>query len=96
MTTLEQALAEFQAESRVCPLPEKWNQLWQMLPNRRRRGLEWEPALPLILAAWRDTPHLSKMLRFREHLEWANEHGVLEEVCRFLRSLKQEDWYTGG
>jgi hypothetical protein len=95
MYGFEDAVKEFQSDGRICPLPEKWNQLWQMLPNRQRRGMGWEPAPPLILAAWQDAPHLSKMLRFREHLEWASKHSALPEVCGFLRSLKPEDWYKG-
>jgi hypothetical protein len=31
--------------------------------------------LPLILAAWLDTPVLAKMKRLREHIEWARDHG---------------------
>jgi hypothetical protein len=37
---------------RVCPVPQRWNELWEMLPDRKRVGNGWEPPLPLILAAW--------------------------------------------
>ena len=77
---------------RVCPMPPQWKALWEMLPNRRRAGGGWELALPLILAAWHDTPALVKMLRLREHIDWAEKHGVLEEVDRFLRSLPEIEW----
>jgi len=50
MVTLEQALEEAQKNDRVCPQPQKWNELYELLPNRVRRGNGWEPALPLILA----------------------------------------------
>lgn len=61
----------------VCPLPMPWNELWEMLPSRRRVGLGWQPALPLILAAWADTPALAKAERLSEHVIWANTHGTL-------------------
>ncbi len=67
-----------------------------MLPNRKRDGADWQPALPLILAAWHDTPAMLKMLRLAEHIEWAAQHGALELVASFLRGLREEDWYHVG
>jgi len=26
---------------RVCPKPDKWNELWQMLPDKQRVGNGW-------------------------------------------------------
>ena len=87
------ALLEYvRQEGRVCPMPQRWNELWEMLPGRRRVGNGWEPGLPLILAAWWDTPALAKMLRLEAHIHHAETHGVLAEVDRFLRSLAREDW----
>ena len=83
-------------KDRVCPQPLRWNELWQMLPNRQRVGNGWEPSLPLILAAWWDASDLAKMLRLAEHIEWADKHGKLEVVSRFLRSLPESDWHHLG
>lgn len=93
--TLDDVLNEAKRDGRICPLPMKWKELWEMLPEKKRRGAGWEPSLPLILAAWHDTPHLSKIIRLQEHIHWADEHGVLPEVYDFLRNLKAEDWYYG-
>ncbi len=90
--TLEQLLRYVEINNRVCPIPQRWAELWEMLPGRQRVGQGWEPALPLILAAWWDTPILPKMLRLREHIEWADSHGVLQRVDRFLRSLPEDHW----
>ena len=84
MATLEEALAEIQKNNRVCPQPQKWQQLYEMLPQKQRKGAGWEPGLPLILAAWWDAPELAKMLRLREHIEWSAAHGCLDEVFNFL------------
>jgi hypothetical protein len=73
-------------------MPSKWNVLWEMLPNRTREGASWKPAPPLILAAWHDTPAMLKMLRLKEHIDWADQHGVLDEVDKFLRSLPESEW----
>lgn len=93
MTNLEEVLAEVQKNKRVCPQPQRWQQLFDMLPDKQRKGSGWKPPAPLILAAWWDTPALSKMLRLREHIEWAASHGYIEEVSSFLRELTEDQWH---
>lgn len=70
-----------------------WNALWEMLPGKARIGTGWSPPLPLILAAWWDTPALAKKLRFIEHLDWAEQHGAGDTVLDLLESLSPTDWY---
>jgi hypothetical protein len=96
MITIDEVLKEIQKNDRVCPQPQKWNELYQMLPNKKRKGNSWEPSLPLILGAWWDTPAVSKMLRLREHIEWALKEGCLDEIYKFLSELKEEDWHHIG
>ncbi len=95
MITLDQAIAEAKKNGRVCPQPQRWNELYKLLPDKKRKGGGWEPALPLMLAAWWDTPILSKTIRFREHLEWADAHGVLDKVFKLIKNLPEEEWYHG-
>jgi hypothetical protein len=90
------ALLEYvKAEGRVCPMPDYWNQLWKMLPDKKRVGMGWEPPPPLILGAWWDTPLLAKTLRLDEHIHYAAEHGVLDRVDDYLRGLTAEQWFYG-
>lgn len=96
MATIEVVFAEVKRNNRVCPQPRRWQELYEMLPNKRSVGAGWEPALPLILGAWWDTPALPKMLRLREHIEWAAEHGCLDQVYAFLCQLSEEEWYHVG
>lgn len=96
MASLEEALPLGQSNGRICPQPQRWNDLYQMLPNTRRVGNGWEPPLPLILGAWWDTPDLSKAMRFREHLEWANQNGVIDSVFAFLLALPEGEWHHAG
>jgi len=93
MTTLSATLAQATRNDRVCPQPQKWNELYSLLPNRRRIGGGWEPPLPLILAAWWDTPANLKAARLREHIEWADKHGALEAVLEFLTDLEETEWF---
>jgi hypothetical protein len=96
MISLEEVILEAQKNGRVCLLPSKWNELYQLLPEKRQIGAGWEPALPLILAAWYEAPTLMKKLRMVEHLEWAARHGCLERVYGFLRGLAENEWYHSG
>lgn len=73
-------------------MPRYWNALYEMLPKRRRTALGWEPALPLILDAWTQTPSALKSLRLAEHIEWAAEQQVLERVAQYLRGLPEHAW----
>ncbi len=93
MATLEEAIAEATKNNRVCPMPMRWGHLYKLLPNCRRKGAGWEPALPLILAAWHESPALFKALRLKEHLEWAASYGAIDQVYAYMVSLTEGDWY---
>ena len=91
---LKNLLEYVKADGRICPMPDLWNQLWEMLPDKKRVGMGWEPSLPLILGAW-DSPFLAKILRLDEHIRYATEHGILDEVDIYLRNLKSDQWFYG-
>jgi hypothetical protein len=86
-------IAELETSGRICPQPLRWNELWEMLPERKRVGNGWNPPLPLILAAWWEASDEAKHSRFLGHLEWADEHGTASSVVAFLRGLAEGDWY---
>lgn len=91
--TLESLSAYCSEHKRLIPMPERWNELYQLLRNTRQKPSGgWEPPLPLILAAWHHSLPLEKKLRFKEQLSWANDQGQIEEVGKFLRSLPENDW----
>lgn len=89
---IEDLLHYARANSRVCPLPNRWNELWEMLPGRKRVGSGWSPPAPLILGAWWHTSVVEKMVRLSDHLRYAEACGVMEDVDRFLRSLPENEW----
>ena len=82
--------------SPVCPMPQRWSALWDLLPNRTRTGAGGQPPLPLIVGAWDDTPEMLKMLRLAEQIEWAADYGGLGPVDRFLRALPEHEWFHLG
>lgn len=88
-----QFISRLKSEERVCPQPLCWNELWELLPNKKRVGTGWEPPLPLILAAWHHTSDEEKRQRLHLQLQWAEYHGVLDEAITFLESLPPADWH---
>ena len=52
MATLEEVSQELLKNNRVCPLPQKWLQLYEMLPDKTRKVGGWELSLPVISGAW--------------------------------------------
>lgn len=89
---LDNLLEFVSSNGRVCPNPQEWQTLWKMLPDKRRVGSSWDPPLPLILAAWSE-PALLKIIRLKEHIEYAYDHGVFEQVDEYLRGLRPEQWF---
>ena len=89
---LDHLIAYCRDNNRVCPLPKAWQQLWEMMPEKKQAIGAWEPAVPLIGAAWHETPAMLKMARLAEHIQWAAKHSALAEVAAFLRGLRENEW----
>lgn len=89
---LDALLDYVRSEHRVCPMPDKWDAVWQSLPGVRRVGAGWEPPPPLILGGWWASSNGEKRERLALHLRYAAEHGVLDRVGRFLMALGPDDW----
>ncbi|MEZ0306734.1 MAG: hypothetical protein ACAH21_02335 [Ramlibacter sp.] len=81
---------------RICPKPQSWSRLYELLPDTRTDAYGAIPAAPLILAAWSETSDEQKAMRLREHLEWADQHGGLEKVHAYLASLPEGQWHHVG
>ena len=82
------------ADDRVCPQPMVWDKLWRMLPDRDEfEKREGNILRPLILGGWVGSDDTEKIERLRFQLEYASEHGVLDRVDRFIRSIPKSDWH---
>jgi hypothetical protein len=77
-------------------MPQRWNRLYELLPDKRRRSVGWESSAPLILAAWWETSDEAKKERLELHLQWAAEHDALDNVEEFIRTLAESEWYHRG
>lgn len=79
--------------NRICPQLKYWNELWVKLKNKQQSAKGWVPSVPLILAAWWETPPVFKQIRFLQHIYWAAENDQLQEICEFLQKLGDDDWF---
>lgn len=90
--TVHDAMVEARRNNRVCPSPARWQQLYEMLPNRKANT----PTPPLVGPSWLATPSLSKRMCLREQLDWAEANGALAPVLSFLKQLPEEEWHHMG
>lgn len=90
--TINDAMVEVRRNNRVCPSPARWQQLYEMLPNRTAS----RPTPPLVGPSWQATPSLSKRMCLREHLAWAETQESLPQVLDFLKQLPEEEWHHMG
>ena len=93
---LETIINEIAGPNWVCPKPPDWNELYDMLPDRKRVGAGSEPPVPLILSAWWHTSDTEKKQRFLIHLRWARDKSVLDKILSYLKELDKGDWIRMG
>ena len=94
--TLDAAMLVARRNNRVCPRAERWAELHALLPARQTQRGEQKPPVPPTGAAWSKTAPLTKRLLFREHIEWAEAQGALENVMAFMQTMPETDWLHMG
>jgi putative toxin-antitoxin system antitoxin component (TIGR02293 family) len=89
-------LAFVHRPGRICPRPDKWAELDALLEALRvekgARPASWRP--PPELAPRADL--VAKLARVDAQIAFAKEKGVLTEVGRFLRGLREDEWLKLG
>lgn len=80
------------ANNRICPMPQQWNKLWEMLPGSHRVTSGWRPPSPLILGSWHYSTPDMKIKRLAEHMQWAVNHNAIVPVVGYLYGLAEKDW----
>jgi len=93
---LDDLMTEARRNNRVCPLPERWTELYRLMSVQAMGGKAKLPAPPLTGAAWDSTPSLAKRMCFRDHLEWATANSCAAEVYEFMKALGERDWHYMG
>jgi hypothetical protein len=91
--TVQSVMVVARRNNRVCPHPEHWGQLYEQLGGESSPDLLAPPLQPWL---WTKLSGLQKRLRFREHVEWAERHGRLPQVARFMAAMAEGDWVHMG
>ena len=73
------------AEGRICPAPQPWQRVWQLLDAV---ATDRQPAPPPAA----DEPTNSLKWALVDHLLLADQLGVFAKVDRYLRSLTPRQW----
>jgi hypothetical protein len=85
-------MVQARRNNRICPRPALWAEL-----HGRLGGLAYaDLPPPPVDWMWTKLSAIQKRLLFREYLEWAQRHGKLPEVARFMEALGEADWLHMG
>jgi len=96
MTSVEELLRCCRENGRICPRPQQWNELYQLLVKTAPTVVSQKPRLPLVLAAWSETSDQEKQERLEQHVRWAYDHATFDPVATYLRSLPEDKWHHVG
>jgi hypothetical protein len=91
--TVGTVIALARRNNRVCPRPLLWSALYVLLEGDHYADLRPPPVLP---RSWASLSNLQRRLHFHEHIEWADRHGKLDELARYIASLAEPDWVHMG
>lgn len=74
----------------ICPIPTRWNAIYQsLLKARKAHAIASKPPVPLILNGWMFTNDVEKAERWEETKTWAEENGFNQ-----LLAVAPEEWYS--
>ena len=93
LLTVHSLMVVARRNNRACPDAAHWSALYRQLSADGHPELQPPPVQPWL---WPRLSGLQKRLRFREHVEWAQRHGRLEQVARFMGELQEQDWVHMG
>jgi hypothetical protein len=91
--TVDGLMVTARRNNRVCPRPSLWTQLYFALGGGKHADLAPPPVERSI---WTKLSDLQKRLRLRQQIEWAERHGKLEVVGKFIENLAEGDWLHMG
>ena len=97
---IEALIDEIAGPGWVCPMPMKWNDLYNKLNFINNYVLSYpetkQVPIPLILTGWWCTGSSEKKERFMVHLRWARDKSVLDDILEYLKKLDETEWLRGG
>lgn len=91
--TADDVLVLARRNNRVCPRQALWAGLYLLLEGDHYADLPPPPTQPWI---WSKLSNLQRRVHFREHIAWADRHGKLDDMARYLESVSEADWVHMG
>lgn len=88
-------LATIKSVGRSSPAGRFWADFHDHLSKVGASGTHDKPPVPLILAASAES-NRSKHDRLDQQLQWAIEHGCLEQAIAYLERLVRDDQWNSG
>lgn len=88
LLTVQDVMVEARRLNRVAPCEPEWQELYALM-KASGRG---EPPPPMTGAEASATPALVQRIRIRDQVEWAAQHGVLDRLFHFFKSLPENRW----
>lgn len=89
----------------ICPWGQWWQDFYDLLPKvqlvkqfdllspaKYTGNRECAPG-PLVLTGWYITKNIDKYFTMKAQIEWADQHGVINEVDKYLRALDPDCWH---
>ena len=83
--TVESLIAYCHENSRVCPLHDRWEIMWVLLPK-------FPSSVPTPPTFVQNATDEDRMRLLAEHIGWAGQFGNLPNVGAFLRGLSEDQW----
>ncbi|HEY1226064.1 MAG TPA: hypothetical protein VGF26_01970 [Ramlibacter sp.] len=81
------------ANDRVCPLLAVWEKMYLCLPVERRGTAVFRAPFPIERRRWNVVADLLKRERLREQFIWAEGHGGLFGIQKFLDEMGESEWH---
>ncbi|HEY1229626.1 MAG TPA: hypothetical protein VGF26_20145, partial [Ramlibacter sp.] len=91
--TVDDVMAICRTRDRVCPLPAVWQKLYLCLPVERRGTAVFRAPFPIERRRWNVVADLLKQQRLCEQFIWADEHGGLFGIQKFLVEMGESEWH---
>jgi hypothetical protein len=88
LLTVQDVMVEARRLNRVSPCEPEWQNLHVLM---KAAGVG-EPPPPMTGPEASATPALVRRIRIRDQVEWAAQHGVLDRVFHFFKSLPEHRW----
>lgn len=77
---------------RVCPNPTEWSNFYMLLEQSAQASTQKPPPPPISNLSWSTISPRTKRMCFHAHIEWFNQHHLLDAAADFLVNLHESQW----